>query len=119
MEAVVSHKDQNIPAYLKFMPTEHKATWEQMDESAKNRIHAKAQLYDVRTPYQAKTFWAEADMNRIQESIEIQKNNQKLQQLNESQSTEGMIPVNQVVEMTRGYSQSYLEMMKINAQNRR
>ena len=119
MEAVVSHKDQNIPAYLKFMPTEHKATWEQMDESAKNKIHAKAQLYDVRTPYQAKTFWAEADMNRIQESIEIQKNNQKLQQLNESQSTEGMIPVNQVVEMTRGYSQSYLEMMKINAQNRR
>ena len=119
MEAVVSHKDQNVPAYLKFMPTEYKATWNEMSESAKNKIHAKAQLYDVRTPYQAKTFWAESDMNRIQESIEIQKNNNKLQQLNESQSTEGMIPVNQVVEMKRGYSQSYLDMMTRVAQGRK
>ena len=119
MEAVVAHKNQNVPAYLKFMPTEYKATWEQMDESAKNRIHAKAQLYDVRTPYQAKTFWAESDMNRIQESIEIQKNNNKLQQLNESQSTEGMIHVTQVVETKRGYSQSYFETITRMAQNRK
>jgi hypothetical protein len=116
MEAVVNHKEQNIPTYLRFMPAEYKPLWNEMNESEKSKIHAKAQLYTVNTPYQVKAFWDEMDMRGINERLEIEKHNTKIQnQLNESQSTEGLIPVNQVVEMQRGYSQGYLEMMLRNA----
>ncbi len=119
MEAVVNHKEQNIPTYLRFMPAEYKPTWNEMNENEKAKIHAKAQLYTVNTPYQVKAFWDEMDMRGINERIEIEKNNTKLQkQLNESQSTEGLVPVNQVVEMQRGYSQNYLEMMLRGANSR-
>jgi hypothetical protein len=111
MEAVVNHKNQNVPTHVRFMPDEFKPLWNEMNESEKNKIHAKAQLYSIKTPYQASNFWYEIDLRGINERIEIQKNNSKLQKLNESQSTEGLIPVNQVVEMQRGYSQNYLENM--------
>lgn len=112
MEAVVSHKNQNVPAYLKFMPNDFKEAWNSMNENEKNRIHAKAQLYTIKTPYQAMSFWNEMDLRGVNERIELEKNNTKLQKLNESQSTEGLVPVNQVVEMQRGYSQGYLEMLQ-------
>jgi len=119
MEAIVNHKEQDIPTYLRFMPTEYKPTWNEMNESEKAKIHAKAQLYTVNTPYQVKAFWDEMDMRGVNERIEIEKHNTKMQkQLNESQSTEGLVPVNQVVEMQRGYSQGYLEMMLRNANSR-
>jgi hypothetical protein len=119
MEAVVNHKEQNIPNYLRFMPTEYKPIWNEMNEGEKSKIHAKAQLYTVNTPYQVKAFWDEMDMRGINERIEIEKHNTKIQkQINESQSTEGLIPVNQVVDMQRGYSQGYLEMMLRNANSR-
>lgn len=111
MEAVVNHKNQNIPAHIRFMPDEFKPLWNQMNENEKNKIYAKAQLFNIKTPYQAASFWHEIDLRGVNERIEIQKNNAKLQKLNESQSTEGLIPVNQVVEMQRGYSQNYLEHM--------
>jgi hypothetical protein len=111
MEAVINHKEQNIPTYLRFMPAEYKPIWNEMNESEQGRIHAKAQLYSVNTPYQVKAFWDEVDLRGVNERIEIQKQNNKMQQLNESQSTEGLVPVNQVVEMQRGYSQNYLENM--------
>lgn len=119
MEAVVNHKEQNIPIYIRFMPAEYKLTWNEMNEAEQGRIHAKAQLYTVNTPYQAKAFWDDVDMRGINERIEIQKNNnKKMQQLNESQSTEGLIPVEQVVEMQRGYSHGYLETMLRSANSR-
>jgi hypothetical protein len=119
MEAVVNHKEQNIPTYIRFMPVEYKATWNEMNENEKSKIHAKAQLYTVNTPYQVKAFWDDIDMRGINERIETQKYNTKItQQLNESQSTEGLIPVNQVVEMQRGYSQGYLETMLRSAGSR-
>ena len=119
MEAVVNHKEQNIPIYIRFMPAEYKPTWNEMNEAEQGRIHAKAQLYTVNTPYQAKAFWDDVDMRGINERIEIQKNNnKKMQQLNESQSTEGLIPVEQVVEMQRGYSHGYLETMLRSANSR-
>jgi hypothetical protein len=109
MEAVVNHKEQNIPTYIRFMPAEYKAIWNEMNESEKSKIHAKAQLYTVNTPYQVKAFWDDIDLRGINERIEIQKyNTKKTQQLNESQSTEGLVHVDQVVEMQRGYSQGYL-----------
>jgi hypothetical protein len=119
MEAVVNHKNQDLPNYVKFMPAEYKNAWSVMNEHEKNRIHAKAQLYSIRTPYQAKAFWDEMDLRGINERVELEKSNKKLKKLNESQSPEGMIPVNQVVEIQRGYSQNYLEMLQRQAQYRR
>ena len=119
MEAVVNHKEQNIPTYIRFMPAEYKPTWNEMNEGEKSKVHAKAQLYNVNTPYQVKAFWDDIDMRGINERIEIQKHNtKKMQQLNESQSTEGLVPVEQVVEMQRGYSQGYLETMLRSANSR-
>jgi hypothetical protein len=112
MEAVLNHKNENVPSYVRFMPVDYKSLWSEMNESEKNRIHAKAQLYTVNTPYQAKAFWDEMDLRGVQYRIEESKQQNKLQQLNESQSTEGMMPVNQVVEMQRGYSQNYLESLQ-------
>ena len=119
MEAVVIHKDQNIPMHIKFMPDEFKSIWIEMNENEQSRINAKSQLYSIKTPYQAVTFWNELDLRGINERIEVQKNNIKLQKLNESQSTEGLIPVNQVVEMQRGYSQNYLDNMMRQASYRK
>jgi len=119
MEAVLNHKNENVPSYVRFMPADYKSLWSEMNESEKNRIHAKAQLYTVNTPYQAKAFWDEMDLRGVQYRIEEGKQQNKLQQLNESQSTEGMMPVNQVVEMQRGYSHSYLENLQRSADLRK
>lgn len=119
MEAVLNHKNQNVPNYIRFMPVEYKTLWNKMNESEKNRIHAKAQLYSVKTPYQAKAFWDEMDLRGVQYRIEESKQQNKLKQLNESQSTEGLIPVNQVVEMQRGYSQGYLQGLQRSADLRK
>lgn len=119
MEAVVDHKNKNVPSHIRFMPVEYKALWGVMNENEKARINAKAQLYTINTPYQAKSFWDELDFRGINERIELEKNNAKLQKLNESQSTEGLVPVNQVVEMQRGYSQGYLAMLQRQADYRK
>ena len=119
MEAVISHKNQNVPAYIKFMPNDFKEAWNSMNENEKNRIHAKAQLYTIKTPYQAMSFWNEMDLRGVNERIELEKNNIRLQKLNESQSPEGLVPINQVVEIQRGYSQGYLEMLQRQASYRK
>lgn len=119
IEAIVNQKNKNIPNHIRFIPNEYKPTWNIMNENEKNRIHAKSQLYTLNTPYQVKTFWDEQDLRGIKERVAIEKNNMKMQKLNESQSTEGQIPVNQVVEMQRGYSQTYLDMLKRQADYRR
>jgi hypothetical protein len=109
MESVINEKTKNLPAHVKFMPDEYKAIWNRMNENEKNRIHAKSQLYTLNTPYQVKAFWDEQDLRGINERVEIEKNNNKLQKLNESQGTEGMISVERVVEHQRGYSSNYLD----------
>ena len=119
IESVIAHKNQNIPAHIKFMPAEYKQAWSQMNVNEQNKVHAKSQLYSIKTPYQAKAFWDDLDLRGINERIELEKNNAKLQKLNESQSTEGLVPVNQVVEMQRGYSQGYLEMLSRGADYRK
>jgi hypothetical protein len=119
IESVINHKSKDVPTHVKFIPNEYKPTWNVMNENEKNRIHAKAQLYDLRTPYQVKSFWDEQDLRGINERVETQKQNlNKMQRLNESQSTEGLLPVEQVVEMQRGYSQTYLETLKRQADYR-
>ena len=119
MESVIAHKNEAVPNYIKFMPVEYKTLWSTMNESEKSKVYAKAQIYSINTPYQAKAFWDELDLRGINERIETQKMNNKIDKLNESQSTEGLIPVNQVVEMQRGYSQNYLETLLRQSQYRK
>jgi len=111
MESVINESTKNIPSMIKFMPEEYKATWDKMNESEKNYVYSKSQLYTLNTPYQVKTFWDEQNLNGILERIEVEKNNKKLQNLNESQSIEGMMPIERVVENARGYSSNYLDSM--------
>lgn len=117
--AVVEQKNMNIPIHLRFMPNEYKSTWGKMNESEKSMVHTKAQLYTLNTPYQVKAFWDDIDTRGINERVEREKENRKLQKINESQSTEGAIPVNRVVDMTRGYSESYINSLMRGADNRK
>lgn len=120
MEAVVTHKNAKVPVYIKFMPAEYKQAFESMTVNEKAKVAAKSDLYNIKTPYQAKYFWDDLDLRGMNERIEIAKNNTKIKaQLNESQSTEGLVPVNQVVEMQRGYSQGYIEMIQRQADYRK
>jgi hypothetical protein len=119
MESVVNEANKNVPNHLRFMPDEYKALWNNMNESEKNRIHAKSQLYTLNTPYQVTAFWAEQDLRGINERIETEKQNNKLQKLNESQGTEGMISVERIVEHQRGYTSNYLDTLMRGAEYRK
>jgi hypothetical protein len=116
--AVVENASKSIPNHIRFMPHDYKATWNSMNEAEKNHVHTKSQLYTLNTPYQVKAFWDELDLRGISERVEIEKENRKLTKINESQSTEGAIPVNRVVDMQRGYSQSYVNSLMRGAENR-
>ncbi len=116
--AVVENTTKSIPNHIKFMPNEYKATWEKMNEHEKNHVHTKSQLYTINTPYQVKAFWDELDLRGINERVAREKENRKLTKINESQSTEGAVPVNRVVDMQRGYSQNYINSLMRGAENR-
>jgi hypothetical protein len=117
--AVVENINKAIPNHLRYMPNEYKASWDNMTEAEQNQVHTKSQLYTLNTPYQVKSFWDEIDFRGVNERVEREKANRKLQQINESQSTEGAIPVNRVVDMTRGYSQTYIDSLMRGAENRK
>jgi len=120
MESVVAAKNNDLPNHVKFMPAEYKNLWSQMNESEKNRIHAKSQLYNLNTPYQVKSFWDDQNLQAVSERIEIEQNNLKVEEkLNESQGTEGMISLDRVVEHNRGYSSDYLDTLARQAQYRK
>lgn len=113
IESVINESTKNLPNHIRFMPAEYKPVWNKMNESEQNRIHAKSQLYTLNTSYQVKTFWDEQDLRGIDERIELEKNNAKMQKLNESsQGTEGMVSVDRIVEHQRGYSSNYLDTLK-------
>lgn len=116
--AVVENASKSIPNHIKFMPHDYKAAWSNMNESEMNMIHTKSQLYTLNTPYQVKAFWDELDLRGISERVEVEKENRKLTRINESQSTEGAIPTERVVDMQRGYSQSYVNSLMRGAENR-
>jgi len=116
--AVVENASKSIPNHIRFMPHDYKATWNSMNEAEKNYVHTKSQLYTLNTPYQVKAFWDELDLRGISERVEREKENRRLTKINESQSTEGAIPVNRVVDMQRGYSQSYVNSLMRGAENR-
>lgn len=119
IDAVINESTKNIPNVIKFMPDAYKAIWEQMNESEKARVFSKSRLYSLNTPYQVKAFWDEQDLRMINERIEIEAQNIKTQKLNENQGTEGLIPVERVIEQSRGYSSNYLDMIRRSGEYRK
>lgn len=109
MDAVVNESTKDLHIIEKFMPDAIKPVWAKMNENEKSRIFAKSQLYNLNTPYQVQSFFNEQDFRGVNERVAIETQNIKeMQKLNESQSTEGMISVDRVVEQSRGYSSNYL-----------
>jgi hypothetical protein len=119
ISAVVEQKNSKIPSHIRFMPNEYKESWENMNETEKNKVHTQAQLYTLNTPYQVKSFWDEMNLNGVNERVEREKENLKISKLNESQSTEGAIPANRVVEMSRGYTEGYMNSLMRGADRRK
>lgn len=119
MEAVIADKTKDIPTFVRFIPNEYKETFGKMNENEKTRLFNKANLYTLNTPYQVKAFWDELDLRGINERVETEKSNNKLTKLNESQSPEGTVPVVQIVEQMRGYSQDYLDSLTRQADYRK
>ena len=109
-------EEQNIPAYVRFMPEKYKTVFESMTDSERNWIAAQASTQVINTPYQAKAFWDSRDLRAITERI-AQANNINNQTINESQGKEGYISLVQVNESLRGYSNNYLDALKRRAQN--
>ena len=119
MDAVVNESTKDIPLIVKFMPDTYKPVWNKMNENEKGKIFAKSQLYNLKTAYQVKSFWDEQSniLRGVNERVEIETQNIKMQKLNESQGTEGMIAVKTVVENSRGYSSNYLANLSRQANN--
>lgn len=121
MNSVIEFKNQHVPSYIKLMPDKYKGIYESMNEGEKAMVMARANsgVYKVNTPYQVKSFWDSMDVSgvqsRIVENSEKEKFAQSAQAINESQSKEGFIPVSQVNQMSRGYSDNYVNSIKSHA----
>ena len=121
MNSVIEFKNQNVPSYIKLMPDKYKGIYENMNESEKVIVmnRANSGVYKVNTPYQVKSFWDSMDVSGIQsrivENSEKEKIAQSAQAINEGQSKEGFIPVSQVNQMSRGYSDTYVNSIKSHA----
>jgi hypothetical protein len=92
-----------------------------MNGAEKNAISVRANsgVYKLNTPYQVKSFWDSQNFDGVQQRIAENEQNAKLAQnaqaINESQSKEGFIPVSQVQQMSRGYSDDYVASIKRHA----
>lgn len=110
VNAVVEKTNENVPAYVKYAPVKFKEIYEAMTDGEKNRLASQASTFQLNTPYQVKNFWETRNVEGISERIAHAKNiNNNPQQVNESQSPEGYIPLNQVADIQRGYSQAFVD----------
>lgn len=116
MEAVLNKQVENTPAYIKFMPANYKEVYENMNDAERNWVAAQASTLTLNTPYQVKSFWDSRDLRGIHERIAVESdiNNQTI---NENQGKEGYVSLDKINESLRGYSNSYLDMLKRRAQN--
>lgn len=114
MNAVVSKKNENVPAYIQYMPANYKEIYESMNEAEKNTLSAQAYNVQLHTAYQVKAFWDTRDFRGVRERILESKNINKIQQqqINESQSKEGYVSLASVMDKQRGYSQGYVDYIK-------
>ena len=121
IEGVIAHKNSAIPSYLKFVPEKYKSLYEGMNQVEKDNIAALANsgMYKLNTPYQIKSFWDSQDFSNVELRIAENNKNEKLannaKMINESQSIEGYIPVSQVEQLSRGYSDDYIASIKRHA----
>lgn len=117
VNGVLTHKNQNVPNYIKYMPDKYKAMYESLTPEEKNSIAmtANSGIYKTNTPYQVKSFWDSLNLGMVMENKEAYKLAQAAQAINESQSKEGFIPVSQVQQMSRGYSDDYVSSIKRHA----
>lgn len=112
MNAVVEKKNENVPAYVKYMPAQYKEIFESLNEKERNSLAAQASNVQLHTAYQVKAFWDTRDFRGVRERIYENKNINKIQQqVNESQSKEGYVSLATVQEKQRGYSQSYVDLI--------
>jgi hypothetical protein len=116
MEAVLNKQVENTPNYIKFMPAAYKNVFESMTEGERNWVAAQANTLVLNSAYQVKSFWDSRDFRGINERIATETiiNNNTI---NESQGKEGYVSLNQVHESLRGYSNTYIDMLKRKAQN--
>ena len=117
VNSVLTSKTANVPNYLKYMPDKYKEVYESLTPEEKNAIslNANSGIYKTNTPYQVKSFWDSLGLGMMAENKETQKLAQNAQAINESQSKEGFIPVSQVQQMSRGYSDDYVSSIKRHA----
>jgi hypothetical protein len=87
-----------------------------MTEGERNWVAAQANTLVLNSAYQVKSFWDSRDFRGINERIATETiiNNNTI---NESQGKEGYVSLNQVHESLRGYSNTYIDMLKRKAQN--
>ena len=118
INAVLEYKNQMVPNYIKYTPNEYKPVYEGLTDNDKQFIanQANSGIYKVNTAYQVKSFWDSLRINNLNltmlsENRKIQALAQSANAINESQSKEGMIPINKVQEQTRGYSNDYVANM--------
>ena len=122
MNAVLENKQKETPNYIKYMPEKYKTIFESMTEGEKTVLNlaAKSGVYKLNTPYQVKTFWDSQNFVNVEERV-IAENSQKeklasnAKQLNENQSTEGYVKLEEVAEYQRGYSNDYIGSLMRNA----
>lgn len=108
IQAIVTKKNENVPAYIQFMPVEYKEIYEAMTDREKSTLAAQAYGYQLISPYQVKNFWQTRNLTGIQERIELNKTQATTQHLNEGQGKEGYVSLAQVADKMRGYSQDYV-----------
>lgn len=109
MSAVVNKLNENVPSYIRYMPAQYKEIFESMTEPEKNRIASQANMVQLNTTYQIKSFWDTRDLKGVKERIYENTNINKIQQqVNESQSKEGYVSIQSVQDKQRGYSLDYV-----------
>lgn len=108
IQAVVNKKNENVPAYVRFMPVEYKEIYEAMTDREKSTLAAQAYGFQLASAYQVKNFWQTRNLTGIQERIELNRNQENTQHLNEGQGKEGYVSLKTVADSMRGYSLDYV-----------
>jgi hypothetical protein len=87
---VVEHENKDTPNYIRYMPNDIKPLYNQLSEQDMQNIHAQAQLFDLRTPYQVQHFWYSRDLTGAKRALNEQQRAYSTQNaVNEGQSREG------------------------------
>ena len=124
INGIIEDKNAKMPTYIKYMPEDYKPIYEKMTDIEKVDIDraAKSGIYKVNTPYQVKSFWDSMSLNAIKdrmisesaanEKLAENVNTNKENKEKDSQSTEGNMSINEVIQIQRGYNDNYVDAIK-------